>query len=88
MRYLGKLLFIFATFLLIASLACLAEIGNEAKLTPTESETKFLDRLMRAEFGRAPIREKPRVVCAGAVSVLGNDVPGYRSPQLSGFDGR
>jgi len=53
MRGLGKLLLILVAFLLSPT-ACLGEGEGEAKLTPTESEALFLDRLMRAESGGRP----------------------------------
>ena len=48
MRGWGRLVFVCFAFLFSPTIACLAEDGD-AKLTPTESETLFLDRLMRAE---------------------------------------
>ena len=48
MRGCGRLLFICLAFLIGPAILCLAE-DSETKLTPTESETLFLDRLMRAE---------------------------------------
>jgi hypothetical protein len=48
MRGWGGLIFVCFAFLFAPVVACLAEDGD-AKLTPTESETLFLDRLMRAE---------------------------------------
>ncbi len=50
MRGLGRLVFIYLAFLFGPATACLAE-NVEANLTPTESETLFLDRLMRVESG-------------------------------------
>ena len=50
MRGWGRLVFVCLAFLFSPSLACLAEDGD-AKLAPTEAETLFLDRLMRAESG-------------------------------------
>lgn len=50
MRGCGRLLFICLAFLIGPAILCLAE-DSETKLTPTESETLFLDRLMRAESG-------------------------------------
>jgi hypothetical protein len=48
MRGWGGLIFVCFAFLFAPAIVCLAEDGD-AKLTPTESETVFLDRLMRAE---------------------------------------
>ena len=48
MRGWGGLIFVCLAFLVTPVIVCLAEDGD-AKLTPTESETLFLDRLMRAE---------------------------------------
>jgi len=48
MRGWGGLIFVCFAFLVTPAIVCLAEDGD-AKLTPTESETLFLDRLMRAE---------------------------------------
>ncbi len=45
----GVLVFVFLALLFSPPLACLAEDGDATKLTPTEAETLFLDRLMRAE---------------------------------------
>ena len=50
MRGWGRLVFVCLAFLSSPIIACLAEDGD-AKLTPTEAETLFLDRLMRAESG-------------------------------------
>jgi hypothetical protein len=50
MRGRGRLIFVCFAFLVSPAIVCLAEDGD-AKLTPTESETLFLDRLMRAESG-------------------------------------
>ena len=48
MRGWGGLIFVCLAFLVTPVIVCLAEDGD-AKLTPTESESLFLDRLMRAE---------------------------------------
>ena len=48
MRGWDRLIFVCFAFLVTPVIVCLAEDGD-AKLTPTESETLFLDRLMRAE---------------------------------------
>ena len=48
MRGWGRLVFVCFAFLFGPAIACLAEDGD-TKLTPTEAETLFLDRLMRAE---------------------------------------
>ncbi len=50
MRGWGRLVFVCFAFLFSPTIACLAEDGD-TKLTPTEAETLFLDRLMRAESG-------------------------------------
>ena len=60
MRGWGRLIFVCFAFLVTPVIVCLAEDGD-AKLTPTESETLFLDRLMRAEFGGAAICEESRL---------------------------
>ena len=59
MRGLGKLILVLAAFLFSPSIACLAEAEPEAKLTPTTSETLFLDRLMRAESGGRRYAKNP-----------------------------
>ena len=59
MRGLGKLILILVAFLFSPSIACLAEGEAEAKLTPTESEILFLDRLMRAESGGRRFAKNP-----------------------------
>ena len=59
MRGLGKLILILVAFLFSPSSACLAEAEVEAKLTPTESEILFLDRLMRAESGGRRYAKNP-----------------------------
>ncbi len=59
MRGLGKLILILVAFLFSPSSACLAEAEAEAKLTPTESEVLFLDRLMRAESGGRRYAKNP-----------------------------
>ena len=59
MRGLGKLIVVLAAFLFSPSFACLAEGEAEAKLTPTTSETLFLDRLMRAESGGRRYAKNP-----------------------------
>jgi hypothetical protein len=46
----GRLVVVCLAFLFGPATACFAEDGD-AKLTPTETETLFLDRLMRAESG-------------------------------------
>lgn len=46
----GKALFISIAFLFSPVIPCFAEGDGKSKLTPTESETIFLDRLMRAEL--------------------------------------
>ena len=52
MRGWGGLIFVCLAVLVTPVIVCLAEDGDgDAKLTPTESETLFLDRLMRAESG-------------------------------------
>jgi hypothetical protein len=48
MRGRGRLIFVCFAYLVSPAIVCLAEDGD-TKLTPTESETLFLDRLMRAE---------------------------------------
>ena len=50
MRGWGGLIFVCFAFLVTPVIVCLAEDGD-AKLTPTDSEALFLDRLMRAESG-------------------------------------
>ena len=50
MRGWGRLVFVCLAFLFSPIIACLAEDGD-TKLTPTEAETLFLDRLTRAESG-------------------------------------
>lgn len=55
----GKLIVVLAAFLFSPSFACLAEAEAEAKLTPTTSETLFLDRLMRAESGGRRYAKNP-----------------------------
>ncbi len=47
---LGRLVLVCFAFLFSPAIVCLAEDGD-TKLTPTEAETLFLDRLMRAESG-------------------------------------
>ncbi len=59
MRALGKLIVVLAAFLFSPSFACLAEGEAEAKLTPTTSETLFLDHLMRAESGGRRYAKNP-----------------------------
>lgn len=66
MRGLGKLILILVAFLFSPSIACLAEgeaeakpTPTESKLTPTESETLFLERLMRAESGGRRFAKNP-----------------------------
>jgi hypothetical protein len=48
MRGWGRLVFVCLAFLFGPAIACLAE-DSDTKLIPTEAETLFLDRLMRAE---------------------------------------
>ena len=68
MRGWDRLIFVCLAFLVSPAIVCLAEDGD-AKLTPTESETLFLDRLMRAESGGAAICEESRVVRAWSLPV-------------------
>jgi hypothetical protein len=50
MRGWGRLVLVCLAFFFSPIIACFAEDGD-TKLTPTEAETLFLDRLMRAESG-------------------------------------
>lgn len=70
MRNLGRLLFIVLAFLFAPSLACLAEGDTDSKLTPTESETKFLDSLMRAESGGRRYAKNPLSSALGPFQFL------------------
>jgi hypothetical protein len=55
----GKLFPILAAFLFASPIPCLAEGDGESKLNATESETIFLDRLMRAESGGRRFAKNP-----------------------------
>ncbi len=63
MRAWGRVVFVCLAFLFSPTIACLAD-DSDTKLTPTEAETLFLDRLMRAESGGGNTRRtapRPRL---------------------------
>jgi hypothetical protein len=70
MRSLGKVALLFLAFLFSPSAACLAETESGPNLTPTESETIFLDRLMRAESGGRQFAKNPLSSALGPYQFL------------------
>ena len=70
MRELGKLVVIFLAFLVSLALACLAETGGNSTQAPTESETSFLDRLMRTESGGRQYAKNPASSALGPFQFL------------------
>jgi hypothetical protein len=79
MRSVGKVALLFLAFLFSSAIACLAETGSEPKPTPTEgkteltptgSETVFLDRLMRAESGGRQFAKNPLSSALGPYQFL------------------
>jgi hypothetical protein len=66
----GRRLFICLAFLFSPTIACLAE-DSDTKLTPTEAETLFLDRLMRAESAGKQYAKNPRSSALGPFQFLG-----------------
>jgi len=85
MRGGGRLLFICLAFLIGPAIVCLAE-DSETKLTPTESETLFLDRLMRAESGGRQFARNRASSALGPFQFLGTtfiDVVRRNIPALS-----
>lgn len=70
MREVGKLVLIFIAFLVSLALACLAQTGGNSRLVSTESETSFLDRLMRAELGGRQFAKNPASSALGPFQFL------------------
>ncbi len=70
MRELRKLLLTLFLAFLSPSVSCLAEGDGESKLTPTESEKLFLDRLMRAELGGRRFAKNPASSALGPYQFL------------------
>jgi hypothetical protein len=64
------LIFVCLAFLLSSTIACVAE-DSDTKLTPTEAETLFLDRLMRAESAGKQYAKNPRSSALGPFQFLG-----------------
>jgi hypothetical protein len=87
MRDRGKLFLISAAFLFAPSVPCLAEGDGEPKLNPNESETIFLNRLMRAESGGRRFAKNPassalgpyQFVEATFLDVVQRNLPGMSS---------
>jgi hypothetical protein len=69
MRGWDRLIFVCFAFLFAPAIVCLAEDGD-AKLTPTESETLFLDRLMRAESAGRQYARNPASSALGPFQFL------------------
>ena len=81
----GRLFFVCLAFLLSPAIACLAE-ENDTKLTPTETETLFLDRLMRAESAGRQYAKNHRSSALGPFQFLGTtflDVARRNFPALA-----
>jgi hypothetical protein len=66
----GVLVFVCLAFLFSPTIACLAE-DSDTKLTPTEAETLFLDRLMRAESAGRRFAKNPASSALGPFQFLG-----------------
>lgn len=68
----GKVALLFLAFLFGLPAACLADTASNSKLTPTESETVFLDRLMGAESGGQQFAKNPLSSALGPYQFLGS----------------